>query len=135
MAASAAASSHRSIISDIARASIDMMPRPMMGMADTLSGRSYQNPNQSIRAGEAGPSALDVVSEGTVHGGGAFGDVSWHSLATIDDVCSHMGITKDGLTTSEAENRLQIHGANKLTPPKKESFVYIVTLGCRCMQR
>ena len=101
-----------------------MMPRPMMGMADTVSGMSYQNPNQSTRAGEAGPSALDVVREGTVHGGGAFGDVSWHSLATIDDVCSHMGITKDGLTTSEAETRLQIHGANKLTPPKKESFLH-----------
>ena len=43
--------------------------------------------------------------------------------ASNDEVLKHLGTTEDGLTTAEAESRLEKNGKNKLEEGKKESLV------------
>ena len=47
---------------------------------------------------------------------------SWHALDAAG-VLSALQTDTSGLSSQEAENRLQLYGANTLTPPKKRSLL------------
>ena len=42
--------------------------------------------------------------------------------AEIDEVFDVLDACEDGLSSKEAENRLEVYGANKLQEAKKDSF-------------
>ncbi|MDR4509629.1 MAG: cation-transporting P-type ATPase [Candidatus Brocadiaceae bacterium] len=48
--------------------------------------------------------------------------IHWHAM-DIEEVFSKIESIPEGLTQAEAEQRLLKYGANRLTPPKKRSFV------------
>jgi magnesium-transporting ATPase (P-type) len=50
-------------------------------------------------------------------------EVAWHAFPTVDEVYRELETSAEGLTSAEAEKRLQQYGRNALTPPKKPGFL------------
>ena len=50
-------------------------------------------------------------------------ETAWHALESADEVFRLLDCTPSGLTEEEAARRIEKYGPNRLTPPKKETFL------------
>lgn len=49
-------------------------------------------------------------------------EVAWHSCADPEEVLTKLNTSAEGLSTAEAQRRLEEYGPNRLTPPEKPGF-------------
>ncbi|KAJ3412409.1 hypothetical protein HDV05_000767 [Chytridiales sp. JEL 0842] len=85
-------------------------------LIDPLEAKDALNPSQKDPPQPQSPTDINTVDPHT-------GEVAWHALPTPDHAVAKLqsSIT-NGLTPSEAQRRLNVHGRNVMAPPNKPGF-------------